>query len=102
MKLTEEKLIQAIEEVNNSPENYSNCQKLATFLGLKHYLFPENTNIQVSERHGNDVIGEYGESEFLKLIAGQPIEKVILVMDELMDAIKTLNPRLYVNTIDRL
>lgn len=43
-----------------------------------------------------------GESEFLKAIHGKNTETVIAVMDELMDAVKTLHPKMYDAVMDKI
>lgn len=96
--LTKEELLQAIAEVKERPASYSNCKMLATFYTLLDRLYPvSNTQLQTV-----GAIGKYGDSEFLQSIAGQPSEKVFQVLDELMEALKTLNPKLYNNVIQRL
>jgi hypothetical protein len=47
-------------------------------------------------------INRYGDSEFLQAIAGQKAKDVWLVMEELMQTIQMLQPRLYQATLDRL
>lgn len=42
-----------------------------------------------------DVIGAYGDSEFLKTVSGKPLENTMILLDDLMAALKVLSPRLY-------
>ena len=42
-----------------------------------------------------DISGEYGDSDFLQSVSGKNQQKVMAVMDELMDTLKVVNPRTY-------
>lgn len=44
----------------------------------------------------------YGDSDFLKAVAGKNSEKAWLIMDDLMDALRVVNHRAYDNVIRRL
>lgn len=43
-----------------------------------------------------------GDSDFLKMVNGKDQEKVFLVIDELMETIKILHPRMFNSVIDRI
>lgn len=98
---TKEELLKAIDDVSRLPDTYSKCQKLATFYILLNLLYPEEENKNNISTQFQSIIPDFGESEFLKKIKGQDISKVISVFDELMEALKALNPSLYANTIRR-
>ena len=98
---TKEELLKAIADVSKLPDTYSKCQKLATFYILLNSLYPEedfkngiSTQFQITNT-------EFGNSEFLQKIKGHDINKVLSVLDELMEALKALNPQLYANTLRR-
>lgn len=42
-----------------------------------------------------DILGEYGNSEFLKAVSGKDTADVLDIIDELMDTLHTVNPRVY-------
>ena len=42
-----------------------------------------------------DISGKYGDSDFLQSVSGKNQQKVMAVMDELMDTLKVVNPRTY-------
>ena len=48
------------------------------------------------------VIDDYGDSDFLRLIAGSDAERVFSILDELMESVKLLQPRLYEATLTEL
>lgn len=47
-------------------------------------------------------LGTYGDSDFLRSIAGKDPSSVWLVMDELMDTLKALNPRVYESVLRKV
>lgn len=49
-----------------------------------------------------EVLGQYGDSEFLRAAAGKDPEKVLLVIDDLLDALQVVNRRAYDNVMRKL
>ena len=98
---TKEELQKAIEEVAKQPDTYAKCQKLATFYILLNSLYPDEDFKNDISTQFQDTIPDFGESEFLKKIKGREINYVFSVFDELMEALKALNPSLYANTLRR-
>jgi hypothetical protein len=43
-----------------------------------------------------------GDSEFLKVVNGRKAERVWKLMDELVEAVKILHPRMYTTFIDKV
>ena len=98
---TKDELLNAIEEVSKQPDTYAKCQKLATFYILLNLLYPEEENKNNLSTQFQSIIPDFGESEFLKRIKGRELNYVFSVFDELMEALKALNPSLYANTLRR-
>lgn len=48
------------------------------------------------------LLNRYGDSEFLAAISDKNAEGIWMLMDELMETLRALNPRLYQATIDRI
>lgn len=95
-------LLDAIEELEASPATFQNAEKLATFYTLYDHLYVQKEPMQRVESTREVTIDKYGDSEFLKAITDRKAEDVWLVMDELMEAIRALNNRLYQATLDRI
>lgn len=95
-------LLDAIEELEMSPATYQNAEKLATFYVLYEHLYVKKEPVSRVESVNEVIIGDYGDSEFLQTVIGMKSENVWMIIDELMDAIKTLQPRLYQATIAKL
>lgn len=99
---TKEELLKAIDEVSKLPDTYSKCQKLATFYILLNSLYPEEDFKNDINTQFQSTIPEFGSSEFLQRIKGHDMGSVFGILDELMDAVKVFNPKLYNNTIQKL
>ena len=48
------------------------------------------------------VIGDYGDSEFLQLIAGKDSDHVWAVLSEAMETLKVMQPRFYAGILRRI
>jgi hypothetical protein len=99
---TKEELLKAIDEVSRLPDTYSKCQKLATFYVLLNSQYPEEDLKNNVSTQFQSTIPEFGSSEFLQKIKGHDMSSVFGILDELMDAVKVFNPKLYNNTIQKL
>lgn len=87
------------------------CIKLAAFYTLKNELFPKRkefdpptyslaapTVTDISER----VISYNSGSEFSRVIDGRSASAVWAVMDDLMNVLNAINPRLYNATLNKI
>lgn len=95
-------LLDAIDELEMSPATYQNAEKLATFYSLYDHLYGEKLRMPVAESSREVIIRTNGDSEFLQAISGKKSEDVWQVMDELMETVKMLQPRLYQATLERI
>ena len=101
--ISERDLLDAISEVEDSPDNYGKCQKLATFYTLLNYLYPQDDyGVSQAAPITEATIGVYGGSEFLQAISGKRAEEIWAVMDELMLTLSVLNPRLYAGVMRKI
>jgi hypothetical protein len=99
--LNRRELLNAIAECESSNESFQNCQKLATLYIIYDHLYSEPNSPEV-ERVQMNVIETDRNSEFMQLINGKQIEPVLDLVDELMETIKILQPRLYDSALRRL
>ncbi len=107
--ITERDLQDAIAECQGERNPTANtCIKLAAYLTIYGHLYPkEDKSIQeikapVFEAVSDEKIGIYGDSEFMQIIAGKSTRDIMAVMDELMESLKIINPRLYDGVIHQL
>lgn len=89
--LTKRELEQAINEMENATSTYQNCEKLATFYTIYDHMYAVTPTVSADE----EVVGDYGLSDFLQAVKGMRAEKAWGIMDELMVAVQVTNPRLY-------
>jgi hypothetical protein len=101
--ITENDLIEAIAECQGERNpNANTCIKLAAYLTIKESLFPKesletpNPN-QYSFAMTPSVVDEsyFSTSDFSQAVKDKGIEKVFPVLDELMDTLIYINPKLY-------
>ena len=101
--ITEKELLQAIRECESEPVTASKIGKLANFYIIYDHLFGnpyENQYSFASEPENH--IKTTGESVFLRMVDGKKSEKVLEIMDELMEAIKTLHPKMYDRVLEKI
>lgn len=95
-------ILDAIDDLEEAPATYQNAEKLATFYSLYDHLFVTKEPMNRIESIQEVIIGKYGDSEFMRTIEGKKAEDVWPVMDELLQTIQMLQPRLYNATIEKL
>lgn len=111
--ITEQDLAAAIAECQGKRNpDASTCIKLAAFYTIKEHLFPpervENTVMPnysyaaAPDQNQDDIVVIDSDSEFAKLVDGRKQEEVWPVIDELMTALKTIQPRLYNAVLSKL
>lgn len=89
--ITKKDLEIAVKELERAEPTYQNCQKLADL-----YVILDHLGEPVSYYEDNK------KSDFLKAIAGKNMNKVLSLMDELMEATQVLSPKLYENVLMRI
>ena len=101
--ITERELMQAIRECEAEPITLSKVGKLADFYIIYDHLFGDPFNAEYSYGSSAEkTINTDSGSEFLKTINGKSSDKVLTLMDEFMEAIKSLHPRMYSGFIEKL
>ena len=100
--IAKRELQNAIDEYKKAPATFANCEKLATYLVLFDHLYSDTQEVTKVERITEVVIDTDGESEFLRMIRGEDPRRIWAIMDELMQTIKLINPRLYDGVINKI
>ena len=109
--ITEQDLQEAIAACEGELRpNASTCMKLASFYTIRDHLSgrgspdknysgaavpPDNMRSYVQADDGS-------ASEFMRLVSVVDINDAVAIMDELMDTIQVMNPRLYAGVIRKL
>ena len=113
--ITEKEIEQAIKECLREPVTGNKRAVLADLIIIQDYLFGETTQAQEAPQphpmqsysappmeQVEKYIETNGDSEFLKAVDGRKSEKVWKLMDELVEAVKILHPRMYTTFIDKV
>lgn len=110
--ITEQDLQEAIAECLGQRNPTANtCIKLAAFYTIKQNLFPskekEITLPEYSFRAAPpaeqiETITTNSDSEFLQAVNDRNIQEVLPVINELMETIKIVNPRLYAGVMRKI
>lgn len=106
--ITEKDLQEAIAECEGARNpNANTCIKLAAFYTIKRELFggksPSTENYSFSGANDAQTIISYdGISEFAQSVNGADQKSVMSIMDELMEALYVMQPKLYRSVISKL
>jgi hypothetical protein len=103
--ITERDLLEAIAECEGTPKpNANTCVKLAAYYTILNNMRGEEPKQQMTADYSYDSAPTipYSNSEFSQIAGEKGIEKVFPVLDELMQTIAVLNPRLYQSVIRKL
>lgn len=102
--ITEKELLKAIDECQREPITGSKRGTLADLFIIYDHLFgePINSGYSYANEVENTTITTTSDTEFLAAVNGKNTEKVIMVVDELMQTIQVLHPRIYDAVIDKL
>ena len=106
--ISEQDLKDAIAECQGVRNPTANtCIKLAAYYTILNQLYGNQAKEEIipgfsfaSEPTHVEI--PYGNSDFSQEVMNKGISKAFPVIDELMDAVMVLNPKLYRNTMDRL
>ena len=101
--ITERELLQAIDECQSEPMTSAKIGKLADLITVHTYLYGDKDPATAPiERTVEKVISARGDSDFMRKIDGMGADDVWRVIDELMQTLEVINPRLYDGVIRRL
>ena len=108
--ITEQDLQAAIAEcLGERNPNANTCIKLAAFYTIREQLFPDKTEPQPAgysfatpPEPVENTIDYESDSEFGQMIRGRDPAEIWPVMDELMQTVQALNPRLYNSVLRKI
>lgn len=112
--ITEQDLREAIAECLGQREpNANTCIKLAAFYTIRREMFggtrqepgipiPSYSNAAPSEEHVETHVEYTSDTEFSKVVNGSESTHAWSVIDELMETLKVINPRLYNGVLIRM
>ena len=100
--ITQQDLAQAIAECQGDRNpNANTCIKLAAFLTIQRELFGEEKQAEQLASYScapapdRNIVEIDSDSEFAQAVNGMPLDEFFPVMDELMDTLQIVQPRLF-------
>lgn len=108
--ITEKDLQEAITECEGQRNpNANTCIKLAAFYTIKQHMYPDSKespgvgySFKPAETSNVGIIQYDSGSEFSNLVNGRDTNDVLAVVDDLMNTLLVLNPRLYASVLRNL
>ena len=113
--ITEKEVAQAIEQCMQEPVTGNKRAVLADLIIIQDYLFgepmqereaqqpiPMQSYSETPMEQVKIYVETNGDSEFLRAVDGRKADKVWKLMDELVEAVKILHPRMYTTFIDKV
>ncbi len=94
----------AIDELERAESSFSAYAKLAHLYTILEHAEGEEKPVQYEMQHSAAVEDPkvYGDSDFLVAVSHTTQDRAWGIMDELMDTIKTVQPRVYASVMRKL
>ncbi len=97
----------AIVELERREATFSGCAKLADLYTVRAHIIGQDTPYEQKYSTGKDPdiksrTDLYGNSDFLKAVSGKDALAAWSIMDELMDTLHIVNPRVYDSVIKKI
>lgn len=93
--ITRKDLLEAIEKCQGQKNpNANTCIKLAAYYTILDHTPEDNP--------GYSYMSQPSNSEFINLIKSRNVDEVLLIMDDMMEQLQVVAPKLYYETMERL
>lgn len=93
--ITRKDLLEAIEKCQGQKNpNANTCIKLAAYYTILDHTPEDNS--------GYSYMSQPSNSEFINLIKSRSVDEVLLIMDDMMEQLQVVAPKLYYETMERL
>lgn len=89
----------AIDELENKETTFSSCAKLADLYIIRDRISEAPRR---AEAYSYDAGPVSGGSDFMTAASGKDYDKLLIVMDELMDTLSVANPRVYASVMRKI
>lgn len=101
--ITEKEILKAIDQCLEEPITGTKRGTLADLYIIYDHLFGEPTNAGYSyDNKIENTINTNGDTEFMMAVNGKDTNKVMAVLNELMEVTRTLHPRMYDRVIEKI
>ena len=93
--ITRKDLLEAIEKCQGQKNpNANTCIKLAAYLVILDHTPEDNPGYSYASKPSN--------SEFMRIIKSKNVDDVIFALDEMMEQLQVVAPKLYYETMERV
>lgn len=93
--ITRKDLLEAIEKCQGQKNpNANTCIKLAAYYTILDHTPEDDPGYSYASKPSN--------SEFMSIIKNKNVDEVIATMDDMMEELQTIAPKLYYETMERL
>lgn len=108
--IKEEDLKEAIAECQGKRNPDANtCIKMAAYLTIMNALYPNKSQTekepefyQLSSGAAPETVDYHSDSDFSRMVDGRSASDIMPVMDELMETLRMIHPKLYTGVMNRL
>lgn len=102
--ITEKELIDAIRQCEKEPVTQSKIARLADFYIVYDHLFgdPYGGDYYSAAKPPETTLTTNRGTEFLAAVDGKDAEKVWAIINELVDVVRALHPRVYDGVLEKL
>lgn len=102
--ITEQALKEAILECEGERNpNASTCIKLAAYYVIRNEMFGEKPQYSYASApvESPELIPYFGDSDFAQAVQGRDMYEVLEILDDLMNTLQVVNPKLYESVLRR-
>lgn len=100
---TQAELQDAIDQLQEGKHSIANCERLAAVYTVLDHINPDFRGYSFDNGDKTEpTVGYYGKSEFLQAVQGKSEAEIWRLIDELMETLSVVNPRLYDSVMRRL
>lgn len=95
----------AISMWENADTTYSSCAKLADLYAVRDHLINNQSPYDMASSYSakpSEALGDYGDSDFLQAVSGKDGASVWAIMDDLMDTLQVVNPKVYTSIMRKI
>ena len=101
--ITEQALEEAILECQGERNpNRDTCMMLAAFYIIQERLYPKAPSYSFAAPEQTEQVSYDSGTEFSDAIRGRDVNDILPILDDAMDAVKTMLPRLYNGIMHKL
>uniref|UniRef100_A0AAU8B6P7 Uncharacterized protein n=1 Tax=Dulem virus 33 TaxID=3145751 RepID=A0AAU8B6P7_9CAUD len=110
MNLNEREVNAEIAQREASDLNRTSLQELANLYVVRDHLFGGVDRYDIgysmapapASRSYDEMVGDYGDSDFLQSVSGKDAAQAWAVIDELMDTLRVVNSRVYDSVLRKI